>query len=165
MELFDVYDENRKALNYTKERGESLKENEYNIGIEAWIFSNNKLLLTKRSPLKSHPNMWEVPGGCSQTNETSTDTLFREMKEEINLSLNNIEYKLLDTVLYKHQFVDIYYINTKIDINNIKLQKEEVSDIKLVTKEEMEEMITNNIIVPSVVERYNKIKDRINKDF
>ena len=41
--------------------------------------------------------------------------------------------KFIDTILYKKQFVDIYQTKTKININNIKLQEEEVSEIKLFT--------------------------------
>ena len=100
MELFDVYDENRKPLGYTKPRGEKLLDNEYNMGIETWIINDNKLLMTQRSLEKSHPGKWEVPGGCSQEGETSIDTLTRELKEDICVDINN-NYILLDTVIYK----------------------------------------------------------------
>ena len=42
MEFFDVVDENRKLLGYTKERGMKLEENEYNVGVEIWIINNKK---------------------------------------------------------------------------------------------------------------------------
>ena len=42
MELFDVVDKNRKPLGYTKPRGDKLEDNEYNVGIEVWIFNNKK---------------------------------------------------------------------------------------------------------------------------
>ena len=58
MEYFDVLDSNRKKRGYTKIRGEKLIENEYNVGVEIWIFNNNKLLLTQRSLQKSHPLRW-----------------------------------------------------------------------------------------------------------
>ena len=80
MEYFDVYDINRNKLNYTKIRGEELLPSEYNVGVEIWIFNNHKLLMTRRSINKSHSLEWEVPGGCSIVNETSLDTLIRELK-------------------------------------------------------------------------------------
>ena len=43
MEYFDVLDEKRCSLGYTKERGSKLEESEYNQGIEIWIFNDNKL--------------------------------------------------------------------------------------------------------------------------
>lgn len=164
MEYFDVLDKNRNLLGYTKVRGSQLEDNEYNQGIEIWIFNDKKLLLTQRSLEKSHPLEWEVPGGCSQKGETSIDTLIREVKEEIGLSINN-NYELIGTELYKKQFVDMYKSNIEVNIKKVKLQDEEVSDIKFVTKEEFLDMAKNNKIVPSVYNRYNIIKDKIKKDW
>ena len=39
MEFFDVVDENRKLLGYTKQRGMKLEENEYNVDVEIWIIN------------------------------------------------------------------------------------------------------------------------------
>ena len=98
-----------------------------------------------------------VPGGCSQKGETSIDTLEREVKEEIGVDINN-EYELLGTEIYKKQFVDMYKSNIKVDLSKIKLQVEEVNDIKFVTKEEFLEMAKNEIIVKSVYNRYHVFK-------
>ena len=165
MEIFDVVDCNRKKLNYTKNRGDNLLPNEYNVGVEVWIFNNHKLLMTKRSINKSHPLEWEVPGGCSQSKESSIDTLIRETKEEIGIYLKNNDYEFLETSIYKKQFVDIYKSNIKVDLNKVVLQKDEVSDINFFTKDEFLEMANNNKIVKSVFERYNIIKDKINDEW
>ena len=164
-EYFDVLDKNRNKLGYTKERGESLLDNEYNVGVENYIICDNKILMTKRSKNKSHPGMWEVPGGCSQSKEESYETLQREMLEEINLKINNKNTKLLGTKLHKKQFVDIYQTKTKIDITKIRLQEEEVSEVKLFTKEDFNKIISNKEIVPSVLERYNYIKEKLDLDW
>ena len=164
MEFFDVVDQNRNPLGYIKKRSEKLEENEYNVGVEIWIFNNKELLITKRSLNKSHPGKWEVPGGCSQSNEISCDTLSRELKEEIGISINN-DYTFLDTQIYKKQFVDIYKSNKHINLKNIILQKDEVCDIKFVTKNQFLKMIANNEIVNSVYERYKIINDKIKNDW
>ncbi len=163
MELFDVYNSNREKLNYTKERNTLLLQEEYNVGVEIWIFNNHKLLITKRSINKSHPLEWEVPGGCSLANEESQETLIREIQEEIGLNLTNKDFKLITTTLYKHQFVDIYISNIKVDLTKLKLQTQEVSDIKFVTKKEFLTITSDKKIVLSVFERYNLIKDYISK--
>lgn len=165
MEFFDVVDKNRKNLNYTKERGSQLLEHEYNEGIEVWIFNNNKLLLTKRSLNKSHPGEWEVPGGCSQSHESSFDTLKREIGEEIGIELSNNDVTLLETKLYKKQFVDIYKSNIVVNIKDIKLQEDEVINVKFVTKKEFLEMNDNEEIVKSVFERYKFIENELEKDW
>ena len=165
MESFDVVDKNRKPLGYTKYRGDKLADNEYNVGIEIWIFNNKKLLMTKRSLKKSHPGEWEVPGGCSQAGETSIDTLIRETFEEIGITLDKSSYKFLDTQIYKKQFVDIYKSNMIINIDKVVLQDEEVSDVKFVTKREFLKMVANNEVVKSVYNRYEIIKNRLKKDW
>ena len=158
MEYFDVLDKNRNKKGYTKQRAETLTNEEYHLGVEIWIINNNKLLLTQRSPQKSHPLMWEVSGGGAQTGETSIETLKREIKEEIGVTLDD-SFKLLDTELRKQQFIDIYTTNQP--IVSITLQPEEVSDYKFVTKEQFYQMIANEEIVPSVANRYNIIKDKL----
>ena len=165
MEFFDVVDKNRKRLGYTKLRGEKLEENEYNVGVEIWIFNDKKLLMTRRSLNKSHPNEWEVPGGCSKKGETSIDTLTREIKEEIGISIKEDNYELLDTEIYKKQFVDIYKSNILINLDEIILQTDEVSDIKFVTKSEFLKMAENNEIVKSVYDRYGIIKNKLKEDW
>ena len=165
MELFDVVDENRNLLGYTKERGKELEENEYNVGVELWIFNNKKVLMTKRSIEKSHPGEWEVPGGCSQAGETSKDTLLREAKEEVSILLNDNDYELVDTQIYKKQFVDIYKSNKIVDIKDIVLQDEEVSDVGFFTKEEFLKMAQEDKVVKSVYNRYLNIKDKFENEW
>ena len=162
MEYFDVYDINRHKLNYTKMRGEELLSNEYNVGVEIWIFNNHKLLMTKRSINKSHPLEWEVPGGCSIVNETSLDTLIRELKEELGIIITKNDCEYLKTTVYKQQFVDIYTSNLEINLHKVNLQEDEVSDVAFFTKEEFLKLAKDNKIVKSVVDRYNLIKDKLN---
>ena len=161
MEYFDVLDENRNFLNYTKARGSVLADNEYNQGSEVWIVKDNKVLMDKRSNNKSHPGMWEVPGGCSLAGEDTITTIIRELKEEIGLSISPSDVVLLDTQIYKKQFVDIYSSNMDIDISSVKLQTEEVGDIKFVSLDEFMQMKKEGKIVPSVINRFKLIKDKL----
>ena len=156
-EYFDVYDKNRNSLGYTKERGSELLDNEFNMGAECFIICNNKILMTQRCSNKSHAGEWEAPGGCSQAGESSIDTLVRELKEEINYIVDPNKTKLIGTKIYKKMFVDIYQIVTDINLDDIKIQEEEVSDFKLVSKEEFDQLN----IVASELDRFNYIKDKL----
>jgi len=69
-----------------------------------------KYLITKRSPhKKAFPNMWTVPGGGLETDDYTktepttkqrhwyfavTNALKREIKEEVNLEVDKVEYLL-----------------------------------------------------------------------
>ena len=165
MEYCDVLSKTRQKLNYIKSREDKLQSNEYNQGSEIWILNDNKLLITKRSMKKSHPGEWETPGGCSQKSETSIDTIIRETKEEINIYLSEEDLELIGTQLYKKQFVDVFKTSKIINISNIKLQLDEVTEFKFVTKEEFSQMSENNEIVNSVANRYFMFKDAIDIDW
>lgn len=165
MEYFDVVDKDRISLGYKKVRGEFLENNEYNVGVEMWIINDNSILMTQRSKNKSHPDMWEVPGGCCQSGESSIDTINREMQEEIGITFKKDDYKLIGTELYKKQFVDIYFSNKAINIKDITLQDEEVESVKFVSKSEFTKMKSNNEIVPSVLDRFNVIKEKLRLDW
>jgi 8-oxo-dGTP pyrophosphatase MutT (NUDIX family) len=121
--------------------------------------------MTQRSMEKSHPGEWEVPGGCAQTGETSVGTLLREAKEEVGLILKNGDYTLVGTELYKKQFVDVYVTTKKVNIDEIVLQEEEVSDCRFFTKEEFLKMAEENKVVKSVFNRYLSFKDKLEENW
>ena len=64
VELWELFDENRKNLNKTIQRGTKLLENEFHIGVYIWVINDKKeLLLTLRHPNKRFsPNNWECSG-------------------------------------------------------------------------------------------------------
>ena len=160
MEYFDLLDKNRNFINKTLPRGTKLELGQFNQGCEVFIIvSSNKLLLTQRSKLKSHPLMWEAPGGCTIAGETTLETAKREMNEEIGLNIDIENFKLLSTELYKSQFVDIYMVKlNNLNILDLKLQPEEIAQAKIVTFTELEKMIENNQIVTCTKNDYLAIK-------
>lgn len=165
MEYFDVVDINKNKTNKVLPRGENLQKGEYNVGVEVWIItSNNELLITQRSPLKSHPLQWEVPGGCLIAGETSVEGAVRELKEEIGLDIDIKKLHFITTSLYKYQFVDIFTIKLDVSLSELTLQNEEISDARLVSLSEFLKLNSETQIVPSVFERYNLIKHIINKE-
>ena len=83
------------------------------------------------------------------------------MLEEIGVIFKEEDYKLIGIELYKKQFVDIYFSNKSINLKDITLQDEEVESVKFVSKNEFIKMKNNNEIVPSVLERYNIIKEKL----
>ena len=165
MEFFDVFDKNRKPLNKILPRGSKLQEIEFNQGAEIWIINrDNEFLISQRSINKSHPNLWECPGGCSIAGENTLQTIKREILEELGIDLNNKEPLFIDTILYKSQFVDIYIIKlNKLNLDDLILQKDEVQNAKFVSITNLEKMINNKELVQSVGKRYYYVKDKLNE--
>jgi len=55
---------------------------------KAVIKKNNRFLLLKRYPKsKSFPNMWDFPGGKDDLNESPSESVIRETKEETNFDI------------------------------------------------------------------------------
>ena len=55
----------------------------------ALINDLNEILLTKRPKNKHLGGFWEFPGGKVEANELPEQALIRELKEELNIDLNN----------------------------------------------------------------------------
>jgi isopentenyldiphosphate isomerase len=163
MELWDLYDENRCLLNEIHIRGNIFKENHYHIVVGIWIVnSQGQILITLRHPHKeTYPNLWENTGGSVLAGESSVDGARRELKEEIGLSAEKKELKLLGTIKGNHNFVDIYLLKKDIEISDIQLQEEETVDAKWVIPDELFKMIDNGEIAPPIQERFLEFCKRI----
>jgi len=72
------------------------------------LAKKNKFLITQRLPNKSYPLFWEFPGGKVEKNENFYDAAIRELKEELNISINQSNLILTDTV--SHSYVKNHII-------------------------------------------------------
>ena len=67
--------------------------------VAAVIKKEDKIFITRRS-YGEFTDMWEFPGGKIELGETREEALIREIKEELELDINNLEY--LTTVEYDY---------------------------------------------------------------
>ena len=65
--------------------------------VAAIIKKDDKIFITKRS-YGEFIDMWEFPGGKVEVGETQEEALIREIKEELELDITNLNY--LTTVEY-----------------------------------------------------------------
>ena len=159
MEYWDLYDRDGNSLQKTQVRG-STNKNEYHIVVNIWIKNDDgKIILTKRDPNKPWPNKWECSGGSVVAGEDSISGAKREVKEEIGIDINNIEF--IGRVIRDEyiDLLDIYLCNENINIEETILQEGEVIDIKWYTKDE----IINMVKAGEMAEPQNYILDYINK--
>ena len=73
--------------------------------VAAIIKKNNLFLIVQRNRNKHLGLKWEFPGGKVLSNETSTDALIREIKEELNFTIN-VQEKIAEEK-YKDDKIDI----------------------------------------------------------
>lgn len=116
------------------------------------IYKKGEILVTKRHPDKTHPNLWECTGGSVLAGEESQEGAFREVKEEIGIELIKSNGKLVKSErrdLYNN-FCDIWIFDQSFDLSSAVLQEDEVIDIKWVTRSELDSMYDSGLIVPTL---------------
>ena len=171
-EMIDILDE------FTGEKtGEIISKNEaHNKGI--WhgpihiLIINNKNNITlfhiSCADTQLYPNTWDIAvGGHISAGEDDITSAKRELEEELGLNpeklkiekVDRITEKLINNGVISNEYVSIFVVYTDIDINDINLQVEEVSEAKWCTKEELNEFINAKVIIPHVreFELLNKI--------
>jgi 8-oxo-dGTP pyrophosphatase MutT (NUDIX family) len=110
-------------------------------GVQGILIYDNQILIAKRSPLKKvAPQKWNLIGGRVEENESPINAMFREVKEEINLDLDNLIFvkeKKANWDGYKFNcFIFFSYIK---NIDNLKLNDEH-TEFKLVNLYDLKEM-------------------------
>ena len=159
MELVDVYNNKREQLNKTCKRGNML-EGEYSLSVHVWILEGEKLWMQKRSKEKRmFPSMWEQSGGGVINGETSLEAVKRETKEELGVELLDKEIKYVGSYIRVKDIVDVWLVEKDISKEKIELQIEEVESIKLLTFEEIEEMINKKEMVPTLEPSYMMVRN------
>ena len=97
MELWDLYDKDRKPLGRTHVRGTPLAPGEYHLAVIVVIVNKKgEVLLTRRAAEKDLcPGWWENTGGSVLSGETSLEAIRRELREETGLLARREELTLL----------------------------------------------------------------------
>ncbi|WP_029281362.1 (deoxy)nucleoside triphosphate pyrophosphohydrolase [Pedobacter sp. R20-19] len=72
------------------------------------IFKEDKILLCRRKAEKPLGGYWEFPGGKVEPNESESDALMRELKEELSVKVEI--QKHFKTIFHKYQQVQIELI-------------------------------------------------------
>ena len=164
MELWDLYDKDRKPLGRTHIRGEAFGEGEYYICCEIWVQNpRGQLLTTKRDPNKIYGDLWEFVGGGTQAGENTRQSSVRELFEETGIKVREEDLSLLVTYTNKNYFKDIYTVKSDASIASLVLQPGETVDAKWSSFEDIEKMIATGEFVPSVSQRFHSFRERLPK--
>ena len=144
MELWDVLDENRRKTGKLIERGKPMRSDEFHLVVFAFIKnSKGEILISKRAPIKTFPNTWEVTGGSAIAGDDSLSAIVREVKEELGIGIKS-KGKILKSTVHKGEssyFADIWIFEQDVDIEKVICQPEEVSEARFATKDEIYRLI------------------------
>ena len=89
------------------------------------IFINYKneilLLLRDNIPTIPYPNMWDLPGGHVEDNESPEKCIVREMKEELNINLDRFNPFSVDEFSDRVEYT--FWKKVNFDISQVKLNE------------------------------------------
>ena len=148
-ELWDVYDRERNLTGRFHRRGEPLQQGDYHMVIHVWLQnSKGQFLITKRSPNKGFPNMWECTGGSALAGDDSLSAAMREVKEETGLTLIPENGKVILSGISTDYFYDIWVFQQDFELKEVVLLEGETCDVRYATAEEILKMQQEGIFVP-----------------
>ena len=151
MELIDIVNENNEFTGQIEEREIAYEKGLWRRTVSCWIMNEKgEILLQKRSSnKKKNPNKWAKTGGQVDSGESVENAIFREVKEELGIEIPKEQIKIIeirksDDKNKRFAYNFIFVVNYKKE--EYILQKEEVSEVKYFTIEDMEIAKKNNDI-------------------
>ncbi len=151
MEILDLYNDLGEKLKETIIRGEKPDKGK-NIMLSVIFIKNNedKYLIQKTSKAKG--NYFSSTGGHVIQGENGLETIKRELEEE--LGVVNVSDKIQHIKTFKYPtkpcIFNVYLLKIEqLAISKLKLQKEEVEEVKLLTSKEIENIINNGDFLES----------------
>lgn len=129
-------------------RGEKLLDTEYHIVVNAWIRnSKNEFLISQRAATKTYAFMWECTGGSALKGESSLDAAVREVKEELGITVQKSNGKLIGSTLRYYpncpDIFDVWLFTSDCSIEDVTIQ-EEVNDVMWASVDKIKELYKNN---------------------
>lgn len=100
-EIWDLYNEKRELTGRDQVRGEEIPQGYYHLVVHVWIRNRcGKYLISQRSADRpTHPLKWECVGGSVLKGEDSLTGALRETKEEVGLSLEPKDGKIVRSTI------------------------------------------------------------------
>ena len=151
MELWDVYDRDRKKTGKTMKRGNPFEDEVYHLVVHVCVFnSKDEMLIQQRQPFKEGwPNMWDITaGGSAIAGDSSQTAAERELFEEIGYKMDLSNVRPHMTMNFGVGFDDYYLVEAEVEISTLKLQVEEVQRVKWASKYEIISIMDNGEFVP-----------------
>ena len=161
-EIRDLYDINGNKTELTYYKGEKIPEGYYPMVVMIAIQnSEGKFLMQKRVEEKGGD--YGVTGGHPKSGETPYEGIITEVKEELGIDISNNKIIEFDSGCDLKDCYKMYYTKLDLDIDKLNIQKEELSEVKWFSLEELQEMVNNKILNQDQIDFFIKCKEYIEK--
>lgn len=166
IEFWDLFDRNGDPLGLTHQRGLPLRPGQYHPVVMVFtVNSKGEILLTKRHPRKSSGGCFEVTGGCICTGEEPMPSALRELSEETGIKVKSLLPVSADIIELPSDPVVCYtYLHRlDIDVSNLTLQPEEVTEAIWASPKFLEALIPCGAVEPCTTWLWQNRKEHILK--
>lgn len=162
MELWDIYDSDKKRTGRTMKRNDwNLKNGEYHLTVLGVIHRpDGRFLITRRVMTKAWaPGWWEVSRRCCTGRRGSKVAVVRETVKrqvlmcQVALMAYRFTYRRDNPDEGDNYFVDVYRFELDFNESDLKLQEEETMGYRLATLDEIKELDKQGIFL-----HYSSIK-------
>ncbi len=161
-ELRDLYDKNSNKTNITYRKGDSIPEGYYPMVVMVVIRnSKGEFLMQKRSLSKGGD--WGVTGGHPKSGETPIEGIITEVKEELGLDFSKEKFIEYDSGCDGTDCYKMYYVTKDINIKDISIQEEELSEVRWFTLKELQDMVKKKELNEDQISCFLKVCDYIKK--
>ena len=161
LELRDLYDKNSNKTDKTYCKGDSIPIGYYPMVVMVVIRnSKGEFLMQKR--VESKGGDWGVTGGHPKSGETPIEGIITEVKEELGLDFSNVEFIEYDSGCDGKDCYKMYFVNKDIDINDITIQKDELSEVKWFSMDELRHMVDIGDLNEDQIACFNKVCNYLN---
>ena len=151
----DLYDENSQLTGKTYFKGDKVPEGFYPMVVMiALQNSKGEFLMQKRVPRKGGD--WGVTGGHPKAGETPLQGIVAEVLEELGLDISEEKLVVYDEGCDGKDCYKMYYLKLDIDTGNLKIQEDELSEVKWFSMEKLNEMVQTKELNPDQISCFVK---------
>lgn len=152
MEYLDVLDANGKPTGQKKSRADVHRDGDWHRSVHVWVMNaKQELLMQKRSATTdTSPNLWDISSaGHISSGGDPLSSAMKEMQEELGLTLvaenfeniGEVTQQKRESTYWNREFNNVYLVRRDVDLAKLRLQKEEVTEVRWVHFKELEKLI------------------------
>ena len=162
-ELRDLYDKYSNKTGRTYHKGDMIPSGYYPMVVMVVIRnSKGEFLMQKRSLKKGGD--WGVTGGHPKAGETPIEGIITEVREELGLDFSKEKFIEYDSGCDGTDCYKMYFVNKDIDINDIKIEEDELSEVKWFSMDKLKEMVDKKELNDNQISCFTKVVDYLEKE-
>lgn len=157
----DFYDRDSNCTGISYFKGDPIPEGLYPMVVMVCIQNNEgKFLMQKRVPQKGGD--WGVTGGHPKSGETPIEGMLTEIKEELGVDVNAENLEVFSEGCDGTDCYKMYYLKADFKTEDFNIQKEELTEVKWFSMEELQEMVNQKILNPNQIACFVKCVNYLN---